>query len=49
MTPIVSVAEMIEGSSNHEEQRFHTLPAKLVVILIIGLRAANYMKLVARD
>jgi hypothetical protein len=48
MTPVGRPSGMKERSSNREEQRFHTTRAKLVVMLVTGLRAANYLKLVSR-
>ena len=47
MTPVGSAMGMRKRFSNHEEQRFHTTHAKLVVMLVIGIRAANYIKLVS--
>jgi hypothetical protein len=47
MTPIGSAIRMKVGfPPNHGERRFHTR-SKLVVMLVIGLRAANYIKLVS--
>ena len=46
MTPIGSAIRMKVDSPNHGERRFHTR-SKLVVMLVIGLRAANYIKLVS--
>jgi hypothetical protein len=46
MTPIGSAIRMKVGFPNHVERRFHT-GSKLVVMLVIGLRAANYIKLVS--
>jgi hypothetical protein len=45
MTPIGLAVEMKEGATDHEDRWSH---AKLVVILVIDLQEANYMKLVTR-
>jgi hypothetical protein len=47
MTPIGSAIRMDVGSSPITENDDFTRRSKVVVMLVIGLRAANYIKLVS--